>query len=88
MSEENNEKRVSRNIMISSEIDRRMEDLRKKKAGNITILTSRSDLYEYMLSMGLWAHDLKESYGHEDFERLVETIKKINLKKVDLSKLL
>ena len=87
MSNNENEKRVSRNIMISAEIDRQMEDLRKKKAGNITILTSRSDTYEYILSMGLWANNLKEEYGHDDFEKFVDTIKKINLKKVDLAKL-
>jgi hypothetical protein len=82
------EKRVSRNIMVSVEIDRQMEELRKKNAGNITILTSRSDQWNYILSMGLWAHNLKEEYGHDDFERFVETVKKLNLKKVDLSKLI
>lgn len=87
--EENNHERTSRNIMVARKIDSYIQDMRIVNKGMITETTkSRSDVYNEILGLGIEIHNLKKELGEKEFERIWSLLHKLDLNKIDISKLI
>ena len=83
------DKPVSRNVMINKKIDNILEELRIINKGMSTeTLRSRSDIYNEILGLGVEIHNIKRELGEKEFDRIWTVINKLDLKKVDIEKVL
>lgn len=86
---EDEERAVSRNIMVNKKIDNVLEDARIINKGMSTeTLRSRSDVYNEILGLGVEIYNIKRDLGEKEFSRVWTIINKLDLKKVDLDKII
>ena len=86
---ENNNSSKSRNIMVNVKIDSYMEDARIINRDMPTeILRSRSDVYNEIVGLGIGIYKLKKELGEKEFGRVWQLLNKLDLKKVNLEKIL
>lgn len=80
---------TGRNIMVNNKIDKFMEESRIINKGMPTqILRGRSDIYNEILGLGIGMYQLKKELGEHEFERVWQLLNKLDLKKVNLEKIL
>jgi hypothetical protein len=81
--------RTSRNVMIDTNKDTFLEEMRIINKGMSTeCRRGRSDVYNEVISYGIEIIKLKRDIGDKDFEKTWSLLHKINLQKVDISKLI
>ena len=87
--DDDNSKPAARNVMINKKIDNLLEELRIINKGMSTeTLKSRSDVYNEILGLGIEIHNIKRELGEKEFDRVWTIINKLDLKKVDLEKVI
>jgi len=82
------EKRISRNVTIDQSKVDILEELRIINTGTTTTKRHRSDVYNEIIGYGLSMHQLKNELGEKEFNRIWEWINKLDLTKVDITKLI
>lgn len=86
---EEDDKPVSRNVMINKNIDKILEAARIINKGLSTeTLKSRSDVYNEILGLGIEIYNIKRDLGEKEFDRIWKIINKLDLKKVDIEKII
>ena len=89
MVDEEQSDRISRNVMIDRKLDDYIESKRiKNKGTEYEFMCSRSDTWNYFVSMGVFFGKIADDIGETEFEKLKALLKKLNLKKIDLSKII
>jgi hypothetical protein len=88
MVDENEKNRIPMNVMIDKELYKKIEEKRVKKIGATIINFSRSDTVNHLVGLGLPIHDLREELGEAEFDRIWNFILKLDLKKVDITKII
>lgn len=73
-------------IVIDKEIFKALEKLRKRPHYNA--LLARSDVYSETLFYGSKVQELKKELGEKEFDRVWALLFKLNLRKVDLEKVM
>ena len=73
-------------VRIDSELHTRLEDMRKRS--HSLSLTSRSTIYEETLFYGEKVQQIRRDVGDKEFERVWNLLNKLNLKKVNIEKII
>jgi hypothetical protein len=82
-------KRINRNIMVDKKIDSIMEELRiRNKDSDSEITISRSDIWNVVAAAGIPIYKLQLEYGQQEYQRVMNLLNKLDLKKVDIEKIL
>jgi hypothetical protein len=79
--------RFARNIAVDEDKDKILESLRVVNTGFSRTIRHRSDVYNEILGYGIDICKLKRELGEGEFERLWNWLKKVNLQKIDITKL-
>jgi len=86
---DNDNKSISRNIMINGKLDRLIEESRIINKGSSTeIKVSRSDKVNEFLALGAPMYKLKQELGEEEIKKIIQLLQKLNLREVNLEKIL
>ena len=81
--------RISRNIMIDKKIDDYIEAKRiRNKGTDYEFVCSRSDTWNDITGEGVFFTKIRDEYGQAEYEKIKALLTKLNLKKVDISKLI
>jgi hypothetical protein len=73
-------------VRIDKDLYTNLEKLRVKKHSKIVV--NRSDIYNETLFYGYGIQKIKEELGDKDFEKFWTMINKLNLREIDISKLI